>query len=925
MKLITSLPSLLLGASTVNAQSRCVLSDALNILSNKNVEIIKETNQAVTVSCPFGNDLLLNGAVQGSPVESKCEQNSWSNTDVECRPHKNQCPYKGIRIFSIFGKNSFKEQPTVSASDKLKMFKFKLPIAQISKKASDRGITPNELSQHGWTIVFRLNKPVDAVVSSGSFGHVSTSFSGQLFSISSNENNRELLGGNSRSPFIYLSFKKSSGSDAANARFDFDIKKISFYVGEFASTQCLDRESKKVNSFGVIRDGNLVKWLDNEKRLDMDRTDILKSAEFMSWWSGYQNGLEDGDQKDDQKDEEDQKPEEEEKEEPSFDPIDYNHVNDKAQVWTEQGFLQGTVRDNVMTFNGIPYAEAPIGQLRWMKPFTKAPWQGFFDATKSIDQVTGCLNMIDKNNPDAKTTTQSDNTSEDCLFLNMVVPKVDSLEKAGKRPVLIHVHGAGFQYLTGSNNLFNGNKLANEEGAIVITLNYRLGVFGFLGLTPAGEYAPGNQALWDVIKALEWIKMNIHHFYGDPDNITLMGESSGAHMVSTLVAMKPNSDRANLFNRAILLSTPWMISARNRGSNQGDADQVTGQLMHFLGCGQDFACAKSKSSKEILLAAAEVNGATIEGVNADGSYIIKISSTISSWTELIDGDLLDMQTFEAFQQNRILDIDLITGVTSGEGTTFLIAIAHQLLGQWIEVEQMYQGIVHTAFKDKTMNLLGAYPYPCVSGNPLGSACNSQMLLGQMIGDYMFTCPNFHLGDKLSNQNSGSNNRKSNSFLFLFDNPVPQLTTQDAWAVTPCTYTSCHGAELPYIFGSFQHDKYNRDEDRPAYTDTEEKDWELSAKMRKYWGNFLWSGNPNDSSRPSALASELEAKNQNGANGIAGSCWNDVTGKVCNDSSSSGKNFVQHFTTGTDPHLEKGVDHFRAICSVWEDLDSWMLY
>ena len=613
---------------------------------------------------------------------------------------------------------------------------------------------------------------------------------------------------------------------------------------------------------------------------------------------------------------------------PPFDPFDptdaNNYVNEHAQVRVTQGLLQGQVRDNVMTFHGVPYAEPPIGDLRWRKPADKASWSGTLDVTRSIDQVTGCLNPIENlEDPDGKSESQSDVTSEDCLFLSMVVPSFDSLNKTGntnRRPVIMHVHGAAFEYLTGSNNLFNGNYLANEEGAIVITINYRLGVFGYLGLSEAGELAPGNQALWDVIKALEWIKANIQYFYGDPENITLMGESSGAHLVSSLIAMKPNLERANLFQRGIIVSNPWMIGARTQGMNQGQGDSVATQLLSALNCGEDtnpMLCAKSKSSKEILIAAHQVNGATIEGFTDNQQPIVKVTTTISSFTEILDNDLLDMQTFDAFLQNRILDIDLITGINSGEGTHFVISITNQLLGPWVESEQTYNAVLSTIVKDSTPTVLANYPYPC--GNKEG--CNSQHMLGQVLGDYMFTCANFYVNQFLASLNK--NNRISNSFMYLFDNPVPQSTQLSDWAQIPCSKTSCHGAALPYIFGSFQHDKYQRDEDRPAYTDTVQEDWDLSARMRKYWGNFLWSGNPNDSERPEGFDGE---KNGNGESAISKSCWNDVGGRVCDDDDDLSQEYmVKHFVTGTDKNLETTVEEFRDICKVWYDLDAWMKY
>lgn len=930
MKLVGNI-ALLGVASAVDVFNSCDETDLFTtVLEDSNVYSIDTESDRVVVSCPYGQDLIINSGeddakVMKTPMKFTCEESDtwlgffgngeflWTpdrpyNT-INCFPSKNKCPKSGLRAFNLYGKKAFREQPTTS--ENTKMFRYKFPMSAIQNQINGRKLT-NELAEKGWTVVFKLKNPIHGELTSGSFGHVSTSYSGTLFSVSSHEGNRDLLAG-SGPQYLYLSFKRHG-----EGNFDFEVSKMTFYVGEFASTQCLDKENNDVSQFGVIRDGQLVKWTNTKKPLAMDRTDILQSTSFNAFWSGYQMGLESGENyDDDESDDESSDDDEDSSSEDAWNPEEYYHVNDKAQVWTEQGFVQGTVRDNVMTFNGIPYAEAPVGHLRWMKTVAKSPWSGVFDATRSLDRVTGCLNKLDSpSHPDHKSETQSDNTSEDCLFMNIATPKAASLNNMGNRPVLVHIHGAAWEHLTGSDNLFNGNYLAGEEGAIVITINFRLTVFGWLSLTPAGEYAPGNQALWDVITALEWIKMNIHHFHGDAENITLMGESSGAHMVSTLMAMRPTEERGSLFNRAVLLSVPWMVEARVPGANQGQADHVAGQLMHFLGCSEEanpFGCAKQKSAKELLLAAAQCQGATVEGVNADGSYILKISTTISTFTEVIDGDLLDMQTFTAFQTGRIMDIDLITGTTTGEGTTFFMGIAYKLLGEWQEVEQLYQGATMMLFKDTTPNLLATYPYPCVEGNPMGPYCNSQFRMGQMVGDYVFTCPNLHLAGKkfLSNPNNNGNGRM---YAFLFDNPVPQSTQISDWARVACSYTSCHSAEVPYIFGSFQKDKYQRDEDRPAYTDTVEEDWALSGKMRKYWGNFMWSGNPNDSTRPDG------DENKNRQDDLA--CWQDMDNSVCDGVDGF---HIHHFVTGTDPDKEMSVQHFKDTCQIWDDLDVWLRY
>ena len=198
------------------------------------------------------------------------------------------------------------------------------------------------------------------------------------------------------------------------------------------------------------------------------------------------------------------------------------------------GVISGTDNGDIRTFFGVPYAAPPIGDLRWRAPQPVIAWTGV-KAARAFSPA--CRQTV---------TWISNPQSEDCLYLNIWAP-----EKAEKLPVMVWIHGGGNFGGTGAQSLYDGTHLT-RRGVIVVTLNYRLGVFGFFAdpeLTQESpDHASGNQGIEDQIVALRWVKANIAAFGGDPDRVTVMGESAGAEAVAVLVA---SPQAKGLFQRAI--------------------------------------------------------------------------------------------------------------------------------------------------------------------------------------------------------------------------------------------------------------------------------------------------------------------------------------------------------------------------------------
>ena len=209
-------------------------------------------------------------------------------------------------------------------------------------------------------------------------------------------------------------------------------------------------------------------------------------------------------------------------------------------VETAAGKLRGTTHDGIRSFRGIPYAEAPVGDLRWAEPRPPAPWDGERDATA---YRSACMQST--YSPLGPVPATVKDTSEDCLFLNVNRPDDDSEDL----PVIVYVHGGGFMVGTGSDETSNAPPLV-RRGVVVVTLNYRLGRLGFFA-HPSLRGDVANFGLLDQVAALEWVRDNIQEFGGDPGNVTLFGSSAGGMSVNALMA-SPRA--AGLFDRAITQS-----------------------------------------------------------------------------------------------------------------------------------------------------------------------------------------------------------------------------------------------------------------------------------------------------------------------------------------------------------------------------------
>ncbi len=200
----------------------------------------------------------------------------------------------------------------------------------------------------------------------------------------------------------------------------------------------------------------------------------------------------------------------------------------KLTVQTRSGALKGTAGRGARIWKGIPYAKPPVGELRFKAPEPPAPWDGVKHADSFgpvCPQPDDMLSISFSGDIPAQ--------SEDCLYLNVFAP--DS--EGEKKPVMVWIHGGAFYLGAGSEPLYDGSALAADGDVIVVTLNYRLGPLGFLHLSSIHDAYSANIGMLDQIAALRWVKDNISEFGGDPDNVTIFGESAGGMSIAALMAM----------------------------------------------------------------------------------------------------------------------------------------------------------------------------------------------------------------------------------------------------------------------------------------------------------------------------------------------------------------------------------------------------
>jgi para-nitrobenzyl esterase len=304
-------------------------------------------------------------------------------------------------------------------------------------------------------------------------------------------------------------------------------------------------------------------------------------------------------------------------------------------VRIDTGLVSGVpgTSDEVRVFKGIPFAAPPVGDLRWREPRPPSHWEG---VRKADEFSPVCMQQQRGPNPSGPPP------SEDCLYLNVWTAAKSASER---RPVIVWTYGGAFTGGAGSLAMYNGEALA-KKGVVVVTYNYRLGIFGFLAhpelTSESGHNASGNYGMMDMASVLRWVQKNIASFGGDPKRVTIDGESAGSMLVSAMVG---SPQGRGLFQRAIGQSGAWMGVNIGKMTTRTEAEENGQKIVEALGA-KSIAELRAKPADELLK-----NGRGFFAIIVDGRYVPEDLSII----------------YENHKQN---DVDVLVGSNRDEGTFF---------------------------------------------------------------------------------------------------------------------------------------------------------------------------------------------------------------------------------------------------------------
>jgi para-nitrobenzyl esterase len=462
-------------------------------------------------------------------------------------------------------------------------------------------------------------------------------------------------------------------------------------------------------------------------------------------------------------------------------------------VTIADGALAGvSTGDGVSRYLGIPYAKPPVGELRWKAPQAPQPWQGQRDATHF---GSACPQAADMFGPAS--------VNEDCLTLNVYAPEAAS---AKPRPVLVYIHGGGFW--SGSGASYDASVLARKTDAVVVTINYRLGVFGFL--TTSGLIAEDkavNFGLQDQYAALAWVQRHIAAFGGDAKSVTLAGQSAGGG-AGCLAMASPKA--AGLFHRVIMHSAPCTMASTPLAKAKAKGNSIAAKVACAEGP-QQMACLRSKSVPE-LMAAAQI--ATPTQALSD-----------SFWPATVDGEVLPTAVLNALMRGQFNKVPVMLGTTQDEGKGLIGWGFHGVFGRDV-TQAEYEGAMKNFAGDLAGGLVTS-AYPASKYGSVGHA------VAQALTDVALACPNHNAANALST--------KVPTYAFEFaDRQAPQFF-QDPFM--PEGWGAYHAGDLLYMFQTPVSGL--------AFPGLSASQLALSDQMLAYWRNFMATGNPNEGSADKA--------------------------------------------------------------------------
>lgn len=452
-------------------------------------------------------------------------------------------------------------------------------------------------------------------------------------------------------------------------------------------------------------------------------------------------------------------------------------------VQAPAGPVQGTLQDRVRVFKGIPYAQPPVGALRWRATQPAPDWS---EVRQTSEYGPACPQPVARSR--GIYSQELGPQSEDCLTLNIWTPA-----GAHNAPVLVWIHGGALVGGSSKEALYDGARLA-AEGIIVVSINYRLGVLGYLAhpelSAESAQHISGNYGLLDQIEALRWVQRNIGAFGGDAANVTIAGESAGG--LSVMYLMSSPAARG-LFARAVAQSAYMISMPELRQTRHGhEAAETTGLRFAQRLNATNIEALRQMTAEDV------VNGAAAAGYTAYGT---------------VDGQILPGQLVDVFDRGEQAPVPILAGFNSGEIRSLTFLIPEPLASR-----DTYERTIRERYLDLSEVFLRLYP---------GSNIRESMLATTRDAMYGWTA------ERLARSQTAVG---AQSYLYLFDHGYP--------AADDAQLHAFHASELPYMFGN----THRTPPYWPAIPSTN-RERRLADAMVHYWASFARDGRPQAAGAP----------------------------------------------------------------------------
>jgi len=450
-------------------------------------------------------------------------------------------------------------------------------------------------------------------------------------------------------------------------------------------------------------------------------------------------------------------------------------IQEGTTIRLADGTVQGDIDGGSRRWRGIPYAAPPLAERRWRPPAPPIPWNGvrqaqaYGSACPQVPSISGTPSEV-----------------EDCLYLNVWSPDP---APAAPLPVMVWFHGGSNQSGSAGDpipfgvvegDFYSGRTLAERRDVVVVTINYRLGVFGFfshssLAAEDASYPYSGNQGLLDQRAALEWVKRNILAFGGDPNKVTIFGESAGSFDTCFQV-VSPGS--GGLFHRAISQSGGCTTRQRTASEAETQAEQLIAKVECDT-ANDTLACLRDVSVADLLTEAGAEFG------------------------PIVDGGFLPDQPRALFRAGNFAKVPYILGSNSDEGTLFFLG------GPTVNSEAEYLAELEQRYGDLADEVAAVYP--------VAEFDSEQDALERVFGDFALVCPTYDTARWVAEGGA-------DVWLYNFARPVQG-------PLASLNLGATHGAEIPYVFGSYDYSSSPDDEN-------------LVNEMQGYWSRLARDGDPN---------------------------------------------------------------------------------